>query len=146
VHVLAPCPGPNGDRGPNDNSFVLRVVLGANAALLTGDAEHELEAELVARLGGEGLHAEVLKVAHHGSRTSSTRAFLEAVSPRIAVVSAGHRNRFGHPHPLTLAALDEVGAEVRRTDRLGTQREETRGEGWTSSTLAFSERAVRGAW
>lgn len=146
VQVLAPCPGPNGDRGPNDNSFVLRVVFGDDAALLTGDAEHELEEELVRSVGALGLRAEVLKVAHHGSRTSTTRAFLDAVAPRVAVVSAGHRNRFGHPHPRTLATLAAAGVEVRRTDLLGTQREESGGNGWSWSTLAFSERTVRGAW
>ncbi len=146
VQVLAPCPGPSGDRGPNDNSFVLRVVFGGNAALLTGDAEHELEEELVRRVGAHGLRADVLKVAHHGSRTSTTPRFLEAVGPRLALVSAGHRNRFGHPHPRTLATLAAADVEVRRTDLLGTQREESGGDGWRWGTLAFSERIARGAW
>jgi competence protein ComEC len=146
VDVLAPCPGPNGDRGPNDNSFVLRIAFGEHAALLTGDAEHELEEELLRHVGPAGLRAEVLKVAHHGSRTSSTRAFVAAVAPRLAVISTGHRNRFGHPHPRTLETLLTAEVEVRRTDLLGTQREETTGLGWRWGTLAFSERITRGAW
>ncbi len=146
VHVLAPCPGPNSDRGPNDNSFVIRVAIGSNAILLTGDAERDLEEELLARVGPAGLRAEVLKVAHHGSRTSSTPAFIDAVRPLVAVVSAGHRNRFGHPHPRTLGTLAEKGVSLRRTDLLGTQREETLGNGWAWGSLAFSEQAARGAW
>jgi competence protein ComEC len=146
VEVMAPCPAASGDRGPNDNSFVLRVRFGDDAVLLTGDAERELEAELLRRFGTEGLRAGVLKVAHHGSRTSSTRAFLEAVAPSVAVISAGQRNRFGHPHPRTLETLRLGAAEIRRTDLLGTQREETTGRGWRWGTLAFSERLTRGAW
>ncbi len=65
------------------------------------------------------MRADVLKVGHHGSRTSSTPAFLEAVAPREAVVSAGCRNRFGHPHATTLAALGAAGARVWRTDEEG---------------------------
>ena len=61
----------------------------------------------------------MLKVGHHGSATSSTAAFLAAVSPRDAVISVGRRNRFGHPHPLTLAALAAQGARLWRTDRDG---------------------------
>ena len=69
-----------------------------------------------------------------------------AVAPRLAVISTGHRNRFGHPHPRTLETLLTAEVEVRRTDLLGTQREETAGVGWRLGTLAFSERITRGAW
>jgi competence protein ComEC len=146
VEVLAPCPGPTSDRGPNDNSFVFRVRFRERAALFTGDAEHELEAELVHRLGPSGLHAEVLKVAHHGSRTSSTPAFLDAVAPAVAIVSAGHRNRFGHPHPRTLAALEARAITVRRTDREGTLREESDGTRWSHAPPPFSAFPFGAAW
>jgi competence protein ComEC len=146
VEVLAPCPGPTSDRGPNDNSFVFRVRFGARAILFTGDAERELEEDLLARAGPAGLRADVLKVAHHGSRTSSTPAFLEAVAPAVAVVSAGRRNRFGHPHPRTLAALEARGVAARRTDLLGTLREETDGARWSAAPPPFSAFPFAAAW
>jgi len=118
VEVLAPCPGLVPDRGANDNSFVIRIGLGDRTILMTGDAEHEEEQELLAR--GLDLRADVLKVGHHGSRTSSTPAFLEAVSPSVAVISCGVRNRFGHPHASTLDSLAQAGARVLRTDQDGS--------------------------
>jgi competence protein ComEC len=146
VQVLAPCPGPTSDRGPNDNSFVLRIVHGDRTALLTGDAEHALEDELLARVGAAGLRAEVLKVGHHGSRTSSSDAFLAAVAPRVATVSAGLRNRFGHPHPVVLERLATHSVEVLRTDQLGTIREETLESSWSFAPLTFSGGRFDGAW
>jgi competence protein ComEC len=118
VEVLAPCPGPSPDLNPNDNSIVLRIAYGARAMLLVGDAEREEEATLLATSAAR-LRADVLKVGHHGSRTSSSPGFLAAVAPREAIVSAGRRNRFGHPSPQTLAALYAIGSRVWRTDRDG---------------------------
>jgi competence protein ComEC len=118
VEALAPCPEAVPDRGANDNSFVLRITYGARAFLFVGDAEHEAEADLLARIP-EKLRADVLKVGHHGSRTSSTPAFLAAVHPSHAVISSGVRNRFGHPHPATLEALSRAGIHVWRTDHDG---------------------------
>ena len=119
VEVLAPCPEYSADRGPNDNSFVLRISYGARALLFVGDAEQEEEAVLLAT-APQALRADVLKVGHHGSRTSSTPTFLAAVAPREAVVSVGCRNRFGHPDPVTLAAFAREGARLWRTDRDGS--------------------------
>ncbi len=127
VDVLAPCPAASVDRPPNDNSFVLRIAYGRRALLFEGDAEREEEGELVRRFG-PALHADVLKVGHHGSKTSSTRALLAAVSPEIAVISCGVRNRYGHPFPATLAALGASGARVHRTDRDGAITVTTDGE------------------
>lgn len=118
IEVLAPCPGPSPDRNPNDNSFVLRVTYGARSLLLVGDAEREEEDDLLARAPAS-LRADVLKVGHHGSATSSSPSFLAAVAPREAVISVGRRNRFGHPHPLTLDALASRGVRTWRTDRDG---------------------------
>jgi competence protein ComEC len=118
VYVLPPCPAFCSYRGPNDNSLVLRITLGERSLLFVGDAEEEEERLLLA-LAHDRLRADVLKVGHHGSRTSSSPAFLAAVAPREAVVSAGCRNRFGHPHPSTLATLAAAGARVWRTDRDG---------------------------
>jgi competence protein ComEC len=76
-------------------SCVLRIGNARQVALLVGDIEQPQEARLV--LGPAGLRADVLLVPHHGSKTSSSPAFLDAVQPRIAIVQAGYRNRFGHP-------------------------------------------------
>jgi competence protein ComEC len=81
----------------NDRSLVLAVGYEGRRLLLTGDVERRAEEALLA--SGAGLRADVLKLPHHGSRTSSTAAFLTAVAPRIAVVSAPERGRFGMPHP-----------------------------------------------
>lgn len=116
VEVLAPCPGLAADRGPNDNSFVVRISFGARAFLFVGDAEHTEEAELQSRVRPGALRADVLKVGHHGSRSSTTPAFLAAVDPEIAVISCGIRNRFGHPTRQTLATLAASRARTLRTD------------------------------
>ncbi len=118
VDVLAPCPGPSSDRGPNDNSLVVRVSYGRRAFLFVGDAESAEESDLLA-LGGTRLRADVLKVGHHGSRTSTSPAFLAAVHPSEAVISCGTRNRFGHPNSGTLETLAAAGVHVWRTDRAG---------------------------
>jgi len=99
----------------NNNSVVLRVEFGAVAMLLTGDAQSEAEARLLGH-GAADLRADILKVGHHGSAYSSTPAFLAAVHPKIAIISCGLHNVFGHPSPVTLLALDEIGARVFRTD------------------------------
>jgi competence protein ComEC len=119
VEVLAPCPDFSSDLGPNDNSIVLRLTYGARSLLFVGDAEQHEEATLLGAARGT-LRADVLKVGHHGSRTSSGPRFLEAVAPREAIISVGCRNRFGHPDPITLAALAARGTRVWRTDRDGS--------------------------
>jgi len=127
VDVLAPCPGPSPDQGPNDNSLVVRIQYGRRALLFVGDSERTREAELVA-LGQDRLRADVLKVGHHGSRTSTTEPFLAAVSPAFAVISTGLRNRFGHPHPTTLATLARRHVKTFRTDADGAVTAWTDGE------------------
>ena len=108
-------------RKENDRSCVLRVATRGASLLLTGDIEARGEAELVAREGA-GLRADVLLVPHHGSRTSSTAAFLDAVAPRIAVVSTGYRNRFRHPHEAVVARYALRRIALRRTDLEGAIR------------------------
>ena len=102
----------------NNNSVVLRVDFGGARILLTGDAQAEAEARLLAH-GGDDLRADILKVGHHGSAYSSTPAFLAAVRPKIAIISCGAHNMFGHPSPRTVAALQLAGATVYRTDLEG---------------------------
>jgi competence protein ComEC len=104
-------------RDPNEASTILRVRFGVRRFLLTGDAEAGEEAWLVA--SGADLAADVLKVAHHGSRTSTTTAFLEAVRPRVALISVGAGNTYGHPGPQVVSDLADVGALVVRSDHSG---------------------------
>jgi competence protein ComEC len=135
VEVLAPCPTYAPDAGANDNSLVVRITYGGRSALLVGDAEHAEEALLV-RLGAPRIQADFLKVGHHGSRTSTSPAFLAAVSPSFATISSGVRNRFGHPHPVALATLEARGVTIARTDRGGEIVWETDGEAIRTSRPA----------
>lgn len=127
VEVISPCPAFHPDASANDNSFVIRISFGRRSALLVGDAEEEAEAELI-RHRPEALRADLLKVGHHGSRTSTSAHFLSAVSPSLAAISCGVRNRFGHPHPKALGTLASQGVPVARTDRGGQVIWETDGE------------------
>ena len=112
---------PGMERNANNASLVLRLDYGEVSFLLTGDIEDEAERYLVAHAGDE-LRADVLKVGHHGSRTSTTQVFLDAVGARSAVISAGRGNRFGHPHADVVERLESaVGARnVFLTARDGT--------------------------
>jgi competence protein ComEC len=103
------------ERATNDNAVVLRLRYGTVTMLLTGDIEAPAEAAILRR--GPDLRSTVLKVAHHGSRTSTTPAFLAAVAPWAAVISLGADNDYGHPAPETLQRLAEL--PVWRTDRNG---------------------------
>jgi len=119
LEVLHPPPGARRER--NDRSLVLRAAVGRRRVLLTGDVEAAAERRLVSRYGAD-LRSDVLKVAHHGSRTSTSRSFLDAVDPRLALVSAGRSNPYGHPAPEVLDRLAERGVRVLRTDRAGLVR------------------------
>jgi competence protein ComEC len=116
LEVLAPFASES-KSSDNNGSLVLRVSFGQRAFLLTGDIEKETEARLVS--AGATLRADVLKVAHHGSRTSSTAEFLAAVKPVHAVISAGDPSPFGHPHPEVVERLRAAGAQVWQTSRCG---------------------------
>ena len=100
----------------NNSSVVVRVDTRGRSILLTGDIEREAEAELGPRI----LPVDLMKVPHHGSRSSSTPPLLDAARPRIAVISCGARNWFGHPHDSVIRALATRGIRVWRTDRSGT--------------------------
>ena len=104
---------------PNLASSVARIRIGNVSMLLTGDAEAPEENWLLAHQS-ELLRADVLKVAHHGSKTSSTGAFLDAVRPRLAVISVGAANMYHHPSPEILQSLAAHGAITMRTDLSGT--------------------------
>ncbi len=102
----------------NNNSIVLELKYGDVSFLFTGDAENEAETSMLA--AGLNVDTDILKVGHHGSRSSSSVSFLRAVSPQIAVYMAGGGNSYGHPHGETIAALNDVGAKVYGTDIHGT--------------------------
>jgi competence protein ComEC len=125
IEVLGPPAGLLGGTSDdlNNNSVVLRLVYGEVSFLLTGDIEAEAEASLLEQ--GGPLRATVLKAGHHGSDGSSTPAFLAAVQPSVAVISAGAENTFGHPSPTT--RLRFAGVPLFRTDLNGHVRFETDG-------------------
>ncbi|MFN3431349.1 MAG: DNA internalization-related competence protein ComEC/Rec2 [Candidatus Sericytochromatia bacterium] len=127
--ALAPRPG---SRSTNDGSVVVRLDHGAFSALLTGDAETESERAMVE--SGARLKADVLKVGHHGSTTSTSPAFLRAVAPSLAIVSAGKRNRFGHPRPSTMRRLRQAGVASLRTDLAGAILVRSNGRRWRWTT------------
>ncbi|MBX3283033.1 MAG: ComEC/Rec2 family competence protein [Acidobacteria bacterium] len=111
---------PAGDvAGPSDNdhSLVMRLVFGSRALLLTADIERNAEQELLA--SGTQLNSDVIKVAHHGSRTSSTADFIAATKAAWAVISVGRHSQFGHPHQEVVSAWEDSGAAVLTTGGYG---------------------------
>lgn len=102
----------------NDTSICLRVDYGAHSFVFTGDAEAPSESLMLS--AGARLNATVLKVGHHGSNSSSTQAFLRAVSPRYALISVGRGNDYGHPTQAVLSRLETIGAQILRTDQSGS--------------------------
>jgi len=114
IDVLAPFSESNSNL--NNASAVVRITYGKTVMLFTGDAEHVIENQLL----NSGIDADVLKVGHHGAGSASSSSFIKAVSPDIAVISVGEGNSYGHPHADTLAILNEVGADIYRTDEQGT--------------------------
>lgn len=102
----------------NNYSIVARLRHGSKSFLFTGDIEKTAERDILE--SGADISADVLKIAHHGSRTSSLKAFLQAVAPEYAVISVGSPNDYGHPHKETTKLLNKLGITVCRTDRSGT--------------------------
>jgi competence protein ComEC len=133
IDVLAPLAvyGPN-DIPKNNDSLVLRVRYGSRSFLLTGDVERPIERRMLEE--DEIQSVDVLKVAHHGSRTSSTESFLSAANPAFAIISVGADNSYGHPNRDVLDRLGEHHAEVLRTDRNGLVTVRTDGRHLTVET------------
>lgn len=117
----------------NDNSVVLRIAHGEVAFLFPGDAEVEAEDRLARRYKG-ALKAHVLKAGHHGSKTSSSPRFLDAVQPETVVISCGRNNLFRHPHRITLSRLSARGIQLFRTDEDGDVRIRSDGASYTVET------------
>ncbi|HYV62829.1 MAG TPA: ComEC/Rec2 family competence protein [Bryobacteraceae bacterium] len=138
LEILAPSDDYLADKPGNNDSLVLRISYGSRSFLLTGDMERGIESKLLA--SGADLHADVLKVGHHGSRTSSTEPFLEAVSPSVALISAGFENSFGHPHPDVLGRLSARHTAILRTDLDGLVSAQTDGRGLWFTLDAWQEK------
>lgn len=118
LDILFPDRDPNGWE-TNDGSIVAMLIFGNNRFLLTGDAPEGVE-KYVAGVRGASLHAQVLKLGHHGSKTSSSEIFLAAVSPEYAVVSAGKDNQYGHPHKEVIDRVKNMGIPIFSTTESGT--------------------------
>lgn len=114
----------------NNRSVVLKITYKNYRFLLTGDIEEEGEAQLIQ--SGKDVRAEVLKVPHHGSHSSSTGEFLETVKPSYAVFTVGFRNIFNLPNRKVLERYEDLGCRISRTDRNGTVRFETDGKKLTT--------------
>lgn len=114
IEVLWPDSDASVPQPQNDDSLVLRASYGSDAVLLAGDIEHAVESQLTE--SDRSFAADFLKVAHHGSKTSSTPEFLSRVQPSFAAISVGENNAFGHPSETTLEHLQEAHAQVLRTD------------------------------
>jgi competence protein ComEC len=113
----------------NDASLMLYISFGNTTLLLTGDAETIVEEELIRQ--GSVPEAQVLKIAHHGSATSSSEAFLNTVKPKIAIICVGAGNTYGYPHKETIKSLTGIGSEILRTDIHGTIVLHSDGMTWT---------------
>ena len=138
VEVLAPFPDYEAtEAAHNNDSLVLRLSYGRHSFLLTGDIERPVERQLVAR--GMLQHADVLKVPHHGSRTSSTVAFLDAVRPAFGVISVGFENSYNIPNTEVLTRLEQRHSEVLRTDLDGLISIRTDGRRLELDTMRWSE-------
>ena len=102
----------------NEYSLVAKLTGGGTSFLFTGDSSEQAEADMIE--AGEDLKADVLKIGHHGSSTATTKAFLQAVNPQVAVISCGKDNSYGHPHEETMQRLQEKAMTIYRTDEDGT--------------------------
>lgn len=104
----------------NDGSVVARLSYGETSILLTGDAPAKTEKIILGENSSTQLKSTILKIGHHGSRTSTSNSFLNAASPIYALISDGKDNKYGHPHKEVLEELSQFGTKILRTDILGT--------------------------
>ena len=115
VAISTLAPFGNASNDPNDNSIVLRVTCGDVAMLFMGDASVKVENKLMESYAAEHISADLYKVGHHGSSTSNTEAFLNAVNPQYAVICSSIDNSYGHPHGVVIERLQNIGATVLMT-------------------------------
>jgi competence protein ComEC len=113
----------------NNQSVVVKILYGCTSLLLTGDAQTEAEAMMIARYH-EFLQSDIIKCGHHGSKTSTGEEFINFVKPKIAVISVGYKNQFKHPSPDVLRRLRKKGVMIFRTDQEGAIIFESDGHKW----------------
>ncbi|NLB61737.1 MAG: MBL fold metallo-hydrolase [Clostridiales bacterium] len=118
IQVLSPIEGVNYGSITNNYSIMLHFAYGSSSLLLSGDGEKKAEENVLENF--EDIEADVLKLGHHGSDTASTREFVLAVNPSLAIISLGEDNKYGHPHKTTLDLLEELNKMILRTDTSGT--------------------------
>lgn len=100
----------------NNNSLVCKLVYKNFSMMFTGDIEEIAEKDILNKYGHQKLKADILKVAHHGSKTSSTEEFIKSVQPQIALIGVGRNNKFGHPNDDVINRIESIGSKVYRTD------------------------------
>lgn len=107
-------------RGKNINNYssVLKINYGQNSILMTGDAEKEVEKQILQ--SGENIEATILKVGHHGSKSATTKEFIDAIKPSYALISCGLNNRYNHPNQEVIEKLNRQNIKIYRTDVLGS--------------------------
>lgn len=103
----------------NNNSLVCKLIYKDFSMLFTGDIEEKAESQILEKYSQDMLQSSILKVAHHGSKTSSTEKFLNYVKPKVALIGVGKDNNFGHPNKQVLERLKNMGVKVYRTDKMG---------------------------
>lgn len=103
----------------NNNSIVAKLVYGNFSMLFTGDIEQEAEGKILKKYNTDILQSTVLKIAHHGSKTSTTEGFIDLVNPKIALIGVGKDNNFGHPNKEVLDRIENLGSKIYRTDMHG---------------------------
>jgi len=118
LHILFPDRDVSGMES-NDASIIAQLIFGETEVLLTGDAPQKIEKYLAAK-DGQGLKSDILKVGHHGSKTSTSELFIGFVSPEYAIISAGANNRYGHPHKEVVDTLLRFGVTSFNTSESGT--------------------------
>ena len=136
IEILSPPPDYMAEKIGNNDSLAFRVTYGDKTFLLTGDMERPMEGLLLT--DPDALHADVLKVGHHGSRTSTIPPLLDAVAPSVAIISDGYENSFGHPHPDVLKRLTERHIAILRTDQDGLVSVSTDGHRLWFDEMAWS--------
>ena len=102
----------------NNYSPIMKLIYGNNTFIFTGDAEKEVEKEVLEKYSNN-LNADVIKFGHHGSSTSSSEEFIEAISPKYGIISCGVDNSYGHPHRETLDVINKMDIKTYRTDKQG---------------------------
>ena len=103
----------------NNYSPIMKLTFGETTFMFTGDAEQLAEEEVLSKYSEEDLKADVIKIGHHGSTTSSSEDFIKAVSPKYGIISCGEDNPYGHPRKKTLKTISKYNIEVYRTDKQG---------------------------